>query len=155
MILRRYNNSRRGVAMLIVLFVVMAIMLVSFGFVARTNSELFCGSNAVLRMKMDYLAQSALTHAKALIVSPDNATPMGAWQGTELQIIGQGADDYYDISISDPVIGDPNGDPIYTYTVQCEAYKKQGTEKVALSDLNARFHYVLSTGSAFYKSIQR
>jgi len=67
------KNSRPGAAMLVVLFVIMAATLISLGFIAKSDMELACGRNVSLRMQMDYLAQSGLTHAKALITNPQGA----------------------------------------------------------------------------------
>jgi type II secretory pathway component PulK len=64
------KNSRPGAAMLVVLVIVMTATLISLGFIAKSDVELVCGRNVGLRMRMDYLAQSGLVHAKALITNP-------------------------------------------------------------------------------------
>ena len=145
------KNSRPGAALLVVLFVVMAITLVSLGFLSRSDMELACGRNFVLRMEMDYLAQSGLTHAKALVINPDNPTPLvGGQSYLEQQLLAGG--DYYDLAIMDPVITDPN---IYTYAVQCQAYRMNNGEKTAQSTYNATLSYDHATLTAYYKSIER
>ena len=151
-----FKNSRRGAALLIVLFIVMAITLFSMAFIARSDVELACGKNMPLRMQMDYTAQSALTHAKALIVSPTNSEPLGYWQDTGLQV--QSGDDYYDLTILAPVVdagSDPNLEPTYIYDIQCCAYRKPGTERIAQSALNARLRFDPSAGDALFESVKR
>jgi hypothetical protein len=143
-------------AMLVVLFVVMAITIISMGFMARANIVLACGENAVNRCQTDYLAQSALTHAKALIINPDNATPLGAWAGAGLQI-EDGTSNYYDLTISDPVLEvvDPNAADVYSYDIQCSAYILSGSQRKAQTNLDATLRFDTATTTAFYKSIKR
>jgi type II secretory pathway component PulK len=65
-------TGRRGAALLIVLIVIMAITVLSLGFLSRSDVELACGENMVLRTQMDYLAESSLEHAKGLILNPQD-----------------------------------------------------------------------------------
>ena len=65
---KKYKTHRRGVALLVVLFVVMVITILSLGFLSRSDGELACGQNMVIRTQMDYLAESGLEHAKGLIL---------------------------------------------------------------------------------------
>ncbi|MCK5171947.1 MAG: hypothetical protein KAR47_01060 [Planctomycetes bacterium] len=154
---RRFRkNSRSGVALLVVLFVVMAVTVISMRFIARASMVLACGENAVSRCQTDYLAQSALTHAKALIVSPDNATPLGAWAGAGIQIDAESSD-YYDLTIFDPVLEvvDPNAADVYSYGIQCSAYILVGGQRTAQTNLDATLRFDTATTTAFYKSIKR
>ena len=52
--------NKKGVALLIVLFIIMVIMICSVGFLSRSNVELATGQNMALRIQMDYLAESGL-----------------------------------------------------------------------------------------------
>jgi hypothetical protein len=130
------KNSRPGAAMLVVLFVLMAATLISLSFIARSDVELACGRNVGLRMQMDYLAQSGLVHAKALITNPQDADtePAGYWAGDNaLQI--EAGDDYYDLTVARD-----DSDPAdrCTYDIQSLAYRLQDAQKIAQSYLNAR-----------------
>ncbi len=67
------NNLRSGAALLITLFIIMAIVVISLGFLNNSSTQLRTGSNFAMRGRIDYLAQSALTHAKTLITNPQDA----------------------------------------------------------------------------------
>lgn len=153
---RSHKNSRSGVALLVVLFVVMAVTVISMRFIARASMVLACGENAVNRCTTDYLAQSALTHAKALIINPDNATPLDAWTGADLQI-DDTSSNYYDLTISDPVLEviDPNAADVYSYDIRCSAYILVGGQRKAQTNLDATLRFDTATTTAFYKSIKR
>jgi len=56
---RRNTSDRRGAALLVVLFIVMAITIAALGFVSQSDVELACGQNMVLRRQMDYLRNPA------------------------------------------------------------------------------------------------
>lgn len=134
----RNKKTRSGVALLVVLIIVMVITVASLGFITRADRELVCGQNVGLRMQMDYLSQSALAHAKALILNPQSVdtTAVGYWQGgSGLQTVA-GSDDYYDINIvrdsSDPT-------DHCDYTVTCTAYRISSGQKIAQSNLTAGF----------------
>ncbi len=66
------RKKRKGVALLVVLFIVMAITILSLGFLSRSDIELACGENMILRTQMDYLAESGLEHARGLILNPQD-----------------------------------------------------------------------------------
>lgn len=133
----RHNNQfRSGAALLVVLFIVMAITLISLGFVARSDRELACGANVNTRMQMDYLAQAGLTHAKNFIINPQSVDTetAGYWQGdTGLQI--EENDDYYDISITRDT-SDP--DDHCDYTIVSQAYRLDSAKKISKSELTAK-----------------
>ncbi|MBA7693960.1 hypothetical protein ES703_102560 [subsurface metagenome] len=69
---RNDGRNKRGAALLVVLFIVMAITILSLGFLSRSDVELACGGNMILRTQMDYLAESGLEHAKGLILNPQD-----------------------------------------------------------------------------------
>ena len=74
---------------MVVLFIVAAISVLSFGYVVKADRELSCAENTDFRMEMDYLGQTALNHAKMLVLNPQDVTTGsdGYWQGGEnLQI---------------------------------------------------------------------
>jgi len=130
------KNSREGAALLIVLFVVMAVTLLSLGFLARSSIQMAAGQNMAVRMQMDFIAQSALTHAKTLIMNPQDVDTslVGYWQGGSALYIAAG-DDYYDITITRSAAGATNR---CTYDIQCEGYRMPAGKKIAQSRLSAQ-----------------
>lgn len=131
----RKSGCRRGAALLVVLFIVMAITLISFGFIAKSDMELACAANVPLRMQMDYLAQSGLEHAKVLMINPQevDTDAQGYWLGaTGLQVAS--GDDYYDLAIVQSSIGDT---AVCTFDIECSAYTLTDGERTAVSELNA------------------
>ncbi len=138
------KNSRPGVAVLVVLFVIMAATVISLGFIARSDVELAFGNNMALRAQMDYLAESGLTHAKALIINPQDigTDPNVFWPGGEdfslkdLDFYGLlDTGDYYDLVV---VRDDSNPTDRCTYDISSRAYRLQDEQKTAQSNLNAR-----------------
>ncbi|MHC4394068.1 MAG: LamG-like jellyroll fold domain-containing protein [Planctomycetota bacterium] len=130
---KKDTTSRKGAALLIVLLVVMAITILSLGFLSRSDVELACGANMLLRTQMDYLAESGLEHARGLILNPQD---VGSeyWTGVMGQQIVSG-DDYYDIEIT-------RDDSVPTdrcnYIIDCNSYRLKSGEKVGCSNLRAR-----------------
>jgi len=126
---REYRHER-GVALLVVLFVIMAITILSLGFLSRSDAELACGRNMLLRTQMDQLADSALEHARGLILEPQDV-PCDYWPGATGQQIMADSDDYYDVSVTcDPT-------DRCTYQITCEAYRMKNVEKTGRSLLLA------------------
>jgi hypothetical protein len=123
--------TRPGIALLIVLFIVMTIAIVSLGFLSRSDVELACGENMILRTQMDYLAESGLEHARGLILNPQDIASED-WTGihTELQLVN-GSSDYYDVT----VVRDANDR--CNYIIDCNSYRLEGTEKIGRSSLKA------------------
>ena len=145
-------------AMLIVLFIIMAIAVISSGFIARSDAQLQCGQNYRLRNEADYLAWAGLEHAKALIISPENVEVVNAdWSQTEFQLDGSGSQ-YYDLTINTPVetaAADPNDLSTYTYSIRSEAYDKNGGSVRARSVLDATLFYDPNSTQAYYISVTR
>jgi type II secretory pathway component PulK len=69
---KRNTADKKGVALLVVLFIVMTITILSLGYLSRSDVELVCGRNMILRTQMDYLVESGLEHARGLILNPQN-----------------------------------------------------------------------------------
>lgn len=122
------GRRRSGIALLMVLMIVMTIAVISVGFIARTDMQLACGVNVDVRTQADHLANSALEHARGLLLHPQDAsTPY--WQGDQrLQLLGTSRD-YYDVTVARDE-SDPND--YCTYDITCEAYRlksENGVEK--------------------------
>ena len=125
-------SHRQGAALLVVLLIVMTVTIVSLGFISRSDVELACGENMVLRAQMDYLAESALDHAKGLILNPQDLSSE-YWQGGVSQQLYSG-NDYYDVNV---IRHDSCDGPTYrcSYDITCEAYRIRNGEKVGSSSL--------------------
>ncbi|MBN1359925.1 MAG: hypothetical protein JW993_05005 [Sedimentisphaerales bacterium] len=132
---------RKGVALLTVLFIVMAVTVISLGILARSGTELASGRNMALRVAMDQLAASGLEHARGLIRHPQDADlaevdPTGGyWIGAAGQRLDAASSDFYDVNVtldaSDP-------DERREYTIQCKAYRLKDGDEVGSSRLSAR-----------------
>ncbi len=129
---------RSGAVLLVVLFVSMVVAIISLGVLSRASRQVACGDSMATRLKLDYLAESGLVHAKTLLLNPQEVTtsPDGYWQGdpnTPLQM--QAGDDYYDLAVSRSASG-----PTYrcTYNIQSRAYRQKGAERTLQSNLYAQ-----------------
>jgi putative component of membrane protein insertase Oxa1/YidC/SpoIIIJ protein YidD len=125
-----YKKVRPGVALLIVLFIVMAITILSLGFVSRSDVELACGQNMLLRTQMDYLAESGLEHARGLILNPQDVNNDYWDQPRTFQLMDE-SNDHYQVNVS----RDPTDR--CNYTINCNAYRLEGLDKTGQSSLRA------------------
>lgn len=144
-------------ALLVVLFIIMAISVIGAGFIARSDAALLSGYNYTLHNETDTLAWGGLEHARALVTSPDNAAPLGQWEATGLQLAA-GSALYYDLTISAPAEtanADPNLPSTYAYPVRCASYKKQGAVTLAQSVLQGTLFYDPDGMQAYYISLRR
>jgi len=124
--------NRKGAALLVVLFIVMTITVLSLGFLCRSDVELTCGANMVLRTQTDYLAESGLEHARGLILNPQDVSSE-YWTGATGQQIVVG-DDYYDVTV---VRDDSDPTDRCNYIIDCNSYRLRGGERVGRSSLRA------------------
>jgi len=123
----------RGSVLLVVLFVIMAITILSLGFLTRSDAELACGQNMALRLQMDQLADSGLQHARGLILNPqDIGTEY--WTGAQAQQLVTGSKDYYDVAV---VRNESDTTDYCNYTIDCNAYRMSNGEEVGRSNLTA------------------
>ncbi|MDD5064308.1 MAG: hypothetical protein PHQ35_06065 [Phycisphaerae bacterium] len=122
------NTNRKGSALFVVLLIVMAITILSLSFLSRSDVELACGENMILRTQMDYLAESGLEYARGLILN-DN-TYLGNWAVTGQQLTG-GSEDFYDVSVAQDANGECN------YQIICDAYREKNGERIGRSRLEA------------------
>lgn len=150
---KRY--SRKGMAMLMVLFIVMAIAIITTGFIARSDAALQCGSNYTHRREADYLAWGGLEHARALVSSPDNFVPLPCWSGTALQLEAA-SEGYYDLTIEAPVTvvtGDPSEPVTYRYTVNCSAYYIDSGSIQSRCTMTGILYYAPISTDCYYISV--
>jgi hypothetical protein len=94
----KYNNNAKGMALVIILALVMAIVVIGLGFIVRGDTELLCGQNMELAADVDYLAESGLEHAKGLIMYPQDLATEYFTGATAQQLVS--GDDYYDVSVT-------------------------------------------------------
>jgi hypothetical protein len=125
---KKAKEKRKGSALLVVLFIVMAITILSLGFLSRSDVELACGENMILKTQMDYLAESGLEHARGLILNDSNY--LGSWAVSGQQLV-DGSDDYYDVDVVKDVNGECN------YQITCDAYREKDGERIGRSSLEA------------------
>jgi hypothetical protein len=125
---RLKRKKQEGAALLVVLFVVMVIAVVSLGFMSRSDVELACGENMILRTQMDHLAESGLEHAKGLILTPQDVGTE-YWNGDVRQQLVPGSDDYYDVNVVK--LGECN------YQINCAAYREKSGESIGRSSVTA------------------
>jgi len=140
MMMSRSKNSRKAAALLVVLFIVMAITILSLGFLSKSDVELACGENMIIRTQMDYLADSALQQAKGFILNPQDVSGE-YWTGASAQQLVAGSDDYYDVSV--------NQTGPYNYAINCTAYKEKQGEQIARGKLAAQLR--LNPCFAYYQ----
>jgi len=126
-------KNRRGVALLMVLLIVIAIAVLSLGFVSRCDTELACGQNMLLRTEMDQLADSALQHARGLILKPQELSSEYWTGGVGQQLIAD-SPDYYDVTVTR---NESNPNERRDYSITCEAYEVKNARKVGSSRLSA------------------
>lgn len=129
---KKYKNNRRGIALLVVLFIVMVITTLSLGFLSRSDVELACGRNMILRTQMDYLSESGLEHARGLILNPQNVSSE-YWTGATGQQLIAGSD-YYDLVV---VRDDSIPTNRCNYIIDCNSYRLRNGEKIGRSSITA------------------
>jgi cytoskeletal protein CcmA (bactofilin family) len=103
----------------------MAITILSLGFLSRSDVELACGENMILRAQMDYLAESGLEHARGLILNDNNF--LENWTALTQQLYN--GNDYYDVNVVK--LGQCN------YKIICDAYREKNGERAGRSSLEA------------------
>jgi len=127
------HSDRQGAALLVVLFIVMVITILSLGFLSRSDAELACGQNMILRTQMDYLAESGLEHARGLILNPQDVSSE-YWTGAAGQQLVAGSDDYYDLEV---VRDDSIPTNRCNYIIDCNSYRLRNGEKIGRSSIRA------------------
>lgn len=123
------KTYRSGAALLVVLFVVMAITVLAAGFLNKSDVELACGQNMQIRTQMDSIARSALEHARGLILNPQDVSGL-YWTGALRQQLVTGSSDFYDVDVVKTGGCD--------YTVSCQAYREQAGERIGKSSLTGK-----------------
>jgi len=123
-----------------VLLIVMAVVIISVGYIARADVELASGQSMLLRVQMDQLANSGLEHAKGLLLRPQGVSSAQVdatnwyWVGSDRnRLIGDSDDhDYYDVTL------ERDTTDYCTYYIACEAYRESNGEQIGWTGLNAQ-----------------
>lgn len=125
-------STRPAVALLVVLFIVMAITVLTLGYLSKSDTELAAGENVKLKTQLDYLAESGLEHARGLLLYPKGVDLQGNdyWPGASGQQLVSG-DDYYDVNI---VYTDTNDANSY-YLITSTAYREVDSVRIAQSTM--------------------
>lgn len=126
-------HRTRGVALLMVLIIVLAITMIAAGFISRADIELASGENMLMGVQMNHLAESALEHARGLLLRPQDATTPYWTGGTNLQLLSA-SPDYYDVSIA---LDSSDSTDYCRYNVTCEAFRLRNGRKVGRVGLSA------------------
>jgi hypothetical protein len=126
------DHRRRGVALLVVLMIVLAVTIISAGFIAQSDVELASGSNMLMHAQTDQLAHSGLEHAKGPLLRPQDV-PLAQihstdwyWLGTASNRLLTDSQDYYDVTVA------RDATDYCTYAVTCEAYRKRASDGVRI-----------------------
>jgi hypothetical protein len=111
----------------------MAITILSLGFMSKSDVELACGQNMILRTQLVYLAESGLEHARGLILNPQD---VGSeyWTGALSQQLVAGSSHYYDLAV---VRDDTDPTDRCSYIIDSNSYWIQGPENISRSNLRA------------------
>jgi len=132
----KQNKRYSGAVLLVILFVVMAVTVLSMAFMSNAHMQMTCGKNLVDHTRIDYLAEAGLVHAKTLLLHPQNAATGGDgyWQGgAGLQV--EAGDDYYDLTVTRSISG-PTAR--CTYDIECRAYRLDGADRTVRGSLAAQ-----------------
>ncbi|MBL7214463.1 MAG: hypothetical protein ISS71_02160 [Phycisphaerae bacterium] len=140
----RTTRSRKGMAMLMVLFIVMAIAIISSGFIARSDITLACGRNYCVRNEVDYATWGGLEVAWALVQDPNTLSTLTFPLTDQLDTASQ---TYYDLTIGSSVSD--------VYPVECTAYQQNNGQDRARSTLYGKLYYNSASGAAYYISVTR
>lgn len=127
------DRGRRGVALLMVLFIVLAVTVIAAGFIARTDVELACGQNMLMEVQLKHLAESGLEHARGILTRPQGAESSLPWTWNWQQLLA-GSPDYYDVSVA---LDTSDSTDRCLYNVSCEAYHLQNGRKAGSYGLSA------------------
>ncbi len=144
--IRTIRRAPKGVALIIVLGLIMAITVLSLGYLAQSETQMAYGENMALRAQMDQMAASGLEHARGLLLYPQEIDSFSDWTAAAQQL-DDTSDDYYDVNVAADVSDHCN------YAITCRAYRLENGNEVGRSKLNAELRLdpsiALWTGSDF------
>ncbi|HOQ04069.1 MAG TPA: hypothetical protein PKY88_02495 [Anaerohalosphaeraceae bacterium] len=139
----RSSHQSRGAALIVVLFLVMAVSVIALGLFARTDFSLAAGRNFVLHTQTETLAYSGLECARVLVREPNLSFP---WTGP-VEFEGQAAG--FDCEVE---IAAPNNQ---VYPVVSRAWFEKDGSRRAESIFIGRLYYDPNEGGSYYQQIDR
>jgi len=113
-----------------VLIMIMAIAILSLGYVARGDIDLAAGQNTAIRLRLDQLAMSGAEHARGLILNPQDAAGE-YWAGDTGLQLDTGSQNYYDVTVQQ------DANDYCNYTITSSAYRLDGAKRIGGSELTA------------------
>lgn len=145
------NYGRRGMAMLVVLFIIIAIVTVASGILYRADMAMVSGQNYVLRTRANYIAWAGLEHARALILDAPEAERLTVTEAP-FALDNDKNFNYTLLPIGLPdKITDPN---LWQYEVGCKVYYIKNTTTQPFSELKATVVYDPNGPKAWFTHIQ-
>ena len=140
------RKAERGVALIVVLGLIMAITVLSLGYLAQSETQMAYGENMALRAQMDQMAASGLEHARGLLLYPQEIGSLDGWSATAQQLDDTSAD-YYDVNVA------ADASDACNYAITCQAYRLEDGNEVGRSGLTSALRLdpsvALWTGSDF------
>ncbi len=122
------------------LFVIMVLTLTSITYISRSDAELACGNNMIVRAKMDNLAQSGLSQALGLLKNPwDVEDPSQKyWTGQGNMQLNDTTDDYYSVGVTKSTTGNTYR---CAYDVNSTAYRMNNGSVIAQSSIKGTLRF--------------
>ncbi len=162
---KRKTRNRRGAALLVVLFMIMAVVVISLGILYRADMAAAGGHNYALRTQADYIAWGGLEHARALILADNKSGTLNA--PVNPQYLNNNApaeldgDENFSFILEpayDPqtITNHPQYDLLWRYDLVCKVrYDKTGATTRPFSELSATILYNPDTQRAWFTNIRR
>ena len=143
--------------MLVVLFMIIAVVVISLGILYRADMAAAGGHNYALRTQADYIAWAGLEHARAMILAnPDDPNdPANPNNKAPYTLDDNGTYYYYLSPIGEPnLLADPN---CRRYDdIECIVYyNKDNTRTNPCSVLTTSILYDLNSKTAWFTNIHR
>ncbi len=137
------HKVRHGVALVLVLGIIMAVVIIGLGYMARCTIDLAIADNTVVRSRLDQTARSGIEHARGLLLNPQYIAGE-YFTGAAGQQIDSASDYYYDITITKQ--------SELNYDIVSDAYLLDAGSKTAESVFNAqlRLHPAVAYYTALY-----
>lgn len=152
----KLKTRRRGAALLVVLFMIMAVVVISLGILYRADMAAAGAQNYALRTQADYIAWAGLEHARALILANPNDpnTPDNPNHQAPYTLDDNGIYYYYLSPIGEPnQLADPN---CWRYdSIECKVYyNKDNTQTNPRSILTTSILYDPNSHTAWFTNIR-
>jgi hypothetical protein len=139
--------------LLTVLFMIMAVVVVSLGILYRADMAAVGGQNYALHTQADYIAWAGLEHARALILADPTLTAESFNKAPFT--LDEDALFYYLLTIDPNSVSiDPNS-ICWDYAIECEVYYNKDASPRSRSELGASVLYDPNESKAWFCNIRR